>query len=122
MFLICLYVSQRGRGVAIRICVLLCIGALTRSAEFLNGIAAQHWQSFATQNYFDRSGIFIGIFFCGPLLLNCFIMLTLMIREASNLLIEVKTMELKKKMSGAKKESVDKSRGKKSKSNHNKQD
>jgi transmembrane protein 18 len=122
MLLLSLYVSQRGRGVAIRISVLLLIGVLTRSAEFLNGIAARHWQSFASQNYFDRSGIFIGIFFSGPLLLNCFMMLTLMIREASSLLIEVKTMELKKKRGRQKKSTGEKGRGKKVKTEQSKQD
>ena len=40
---------------------------------------------------------------CAPLLLDCFIMLILMIREASQLLIEVKTLELKKKKEREKK-------------------
>jgi len=76
---------------------MISIGILVRCAELINGYAARNWESFATQNYFDRGGIFVGIMLCGPLLINCFIMLTMLIREASSLLIEVKRMELKKK-------------------------
>jgi hypothetical protein len=81
----------------------------------MNGYAARNWESFATQNYFDRSGIFVGIAFCGPLLLDCFIMLTLLIREASNLLVEVKQMELKKMRQRKEEEKKGGGRGKKSK-------
>ncbi len=80
-----------------RIAVLMTVGVLVRCSELMNGYAALNWQSFATQNYFDRGGIFVGIFFCAPLLLDCFVMLTLLIREASSLLIEVKRLEMKKK-------------------------
>lgn len=80
-----------------RITVLLTIGVLVRSSEMMNAYAARNWQSFASQNYFDRGGIFFGVFVCAPLLLDCFIMLTLLIREASSLLIEVKRLEMKKK-------------------------
>ena len=97
VFLLCLWVSRKGRGMGPRIAVLLTVGILVRCSELMNGYAARNWQSFATQNYFDRGGIFIGIFFCAPLLLDCFIMLTLLIREASSLLIEVKRLEMNKK-------------------------
>merc|ERR1712087_693465 len=82
MFLLCLWVSRKGFGMVPRLFLMCFVGLLVRCAEFLNGYAARNWQSIATQNYFDRSGIFIGIFLCGPLLLDLFIMLTLSIREA----------------------------------------
>ena len=73
------------------------IGTLVRLSQYINTYAAEHWESFATQNYFDRGGIFIGIMFCGPLLFYCMMMLFMFLREASQLLIQVKTYEIKKK-------------------------
>ena len=104
-----------------RIAVLLVVGVLVRCAELLNGYAARNWETFATQNYFDRGGIFIGIFFCGPLLLDSFMMLALMLREASSLLVEVKQMEMKKKWQG-KNSKKDGNRDKKSKEANKKED
>lgn len=47
---------------------LILICGLVRSAEWLNQLAGRNWRSFATQNYFDPSGVFAGIMFSGPLL------------------------------------------------------
>lgn len=121
MFFLCLWASRKGRSMASRITVLLVVGVLVRCAELLNGYAARNWEAIATQNYFDRGGIFVGIFFCGPLLLDSFMMLALMLREASSLLIEVKKMEMKKKQERAKSKK-DGGREKKSKESHQKKD
>jgi len=96
MFTAALYVSKRDRGIAPRLTVMVMIGSLVKLSQHINSYAAEHWASFATQNYFDKRGVFIGIMFCGPLLLNCFMMLFLFLREASQLLIEVKKYEIKK--------------------------
>lgn len=45
----------------------------------------------------------MGIFLCGPLLLDSFLMLVIYLREASQLLVQVKTMELKRKEQAKKK-------------------
>jgi hypothetical protein len=79
------------------------IGALVRSSEWLNGLGGKNWQRFATQDYFDKRGIFVGIMLCGPLLLDSFMMLLFFVSEASQLLVEVKTQELKRKKNGGKK-------------------
>ena len=34
------------------------------SAEWLNRLGAAHWREFATQDYFDKSGVFVGATFC----------------------------------------------------------
>ncbi len=104
-----------------RIVVLLIVGVLVRCSELLNAYAARNWEAFATQNYFDRAGIFTGLFFSGPLLLDSFMMLMLMLREASSLLIEVKQMEIKKRQQ-AKKSKKDGGRGQKSKESCKKED
>jgi hypothetical protein len=70
---------------------------LVRSAEWFNGYGARNWETYCTQNYFDRKGIFIGIMLCGPLLVNCLMLLMMFVREAGQLLVKVKTTELKKK-------------------------
>ena len=49
--------------------------ALVFLSERFNAFGQQHWQMFGTQNYFDSSGAFMGIFFSGPLLLLLFCLL-----------------------------------------------
>ena len=44
-------------------------GAGVYMSENINAWAAQHWQRFSTQNYFDPSGLFASVVFSGPLLL-----------------------------------------------------
>jgi hypothetical protein len=96
MFLLCIWVSRPNRGSAPRIVLLVLIFVVVRSAEYLNGWGARNWESFCTQNYFDRKGIFVGIMLCGPLLMDCFLLLLMFLREASQLLIKVKRRELRK--------------------------
>jgi hypothetical protein len=72
------------------------IAVLVKSAEYLNRTAGEHWESFATQNYFDERGVFVAITFCSPLLLDSFLMLVMFLREAGQLLVQVKRAEIKK--------------------------
>jgi hypothetical protein len=85
---------------------MLSIAGLVRGAEYINRWASHNWESFATQNYFDERGIFVSIMLCAPLLLDSLVMLLLFLREASQLLIAVKTAELKKQKKAAKEEST----------------
>lgn len=43
--------------------------------ETINELAAQHWQSFSKQQYFDSNGLFISTVFSIPILLNCMLMI-----------------------------------------------
>ncbi|KAL7526104.1 hypothetical protein ACHAWF_001647 [Thalassiosira exigua] len=108
--------SRRG-GMYSRMCLMVFFGVIIRLAEWLNGMGARRWREFATQNYFDRNGIFMGIMVCAPLLMVCMFMLVSMIREASNLLVEVKQMKVKshqrQKQGEKKKEKKDGKRKKK---------
>ena len=97
-----MYVGRRDCGLTPRIMMLLFVGALVRSAEYINSWAAREWQSFCTQNYFDQRGIFISIFLCAPLLIDSFIMLVMFLVEAAQLLVQVKKAEIKKKRKDAK--------------------
>ena len=89
---------------------MIVIGAIVRMSEYLNGIGARRWRDFATQNYFDRGGIFMGIMVCAPLLVTCAGMLFSLIREASYLLVDVKKMKMQQKQ-----KQRSQSRGKKTK-------
>ena len=44
-------------------------------AERINDLAARHWQSFATQDYFDAHGIFYSAVVSAPLLATMFVIL-----------------------------------------------
>ena len=43
---------------SIQIALFLFIAAAVRAAETINAYASVHWREFATQNYFDRRGVF----------------------------------------------------------------
>jgi prolipoprotein diacylglyceryltransferase len=97
VFVLCMWASRPSRSLVPRVVIMICVGILVRSAERLNTYAAQNWEAFSTQNYFDSKGVFMGIFLCGPLLVDSFLMLVIFLREASQLLVQVKTAELKRK-------------------------
>lgn len=103
VFALCMWASRPSRSLVPRVGIMICIGILVRSAERLNTYAAQNWEEFSTQNYFDSKGVFMGIFLCGPLLVDSFLMLVVYLREAAQLLVQVKTMELKRKQEAKKK-------------------
>jgi len=120
IILFTVYTTRRG-GLGSRFALLAVIAIIVRSAETFNGWGAQHWESFATQDYFDDRGVFVGLMLSGPLLLASFCMLIAFLKEASGLLVEVKTMELKqKKMARAK--DGNKGKGKKGAKKNAKQD
>jgi len=96
---------SRSSSDIIRLSFLFFISGLVHSAEKLNNYGQQHWESIASQDYFDKNGVFIGIMLCAPLLMICLILMILYIREASNLLVEVKTMRIKQER---KKKNIDK--------------
>jgi transmembrane protein 18 len=84
------------------------VAVVVRSSEYVNQMCSKNWDTFATQNYFDRNGVFMMIMVCAPLLLYSFVFLVCCLREASALLIEVKTKQLKKQMIQRSKDSAKK--------------
>lgn len=86
---------NRAGSVYSRMVFMIFVGIIIRLAEILNTIGSRRWKEFSSQNYFDRSGIFMGIMVCAPLLIVCLCMLVSMIREASNLLGDVTQMKMK---------------------------
>ena len=99
MFLLCVWIARPNRGTAPRIAFMVTIGIIVRSSEYLNRMGAQRWETFATQDYFDKQGVFVLTFLSGPLLLDCIFLLMMFVREASQLLVQVKRneLEIKKK-------------------------
>lgn len=63
--------------------------------ERINSIAAQHWQLFAGQNYFDQHGIFVGAILGAPLLLIMFTILVIYVMQLGGMLVVMKRMQLK---------------------------
>ena len=51
------------------------ISILVRLAERINSYCANNWRRFASQDYFDKNGVFAGALFSAPLLCMCLIML-----------------------------------------------
>ena len=56
-----------------------------------------HWESFASQNYFDKQGVFAAAMLSGPLLLDLVVIqvniLVLLVKD----LIKLKRMELRQR-------------------------
>ncbi|KAF0686504.1 Aste57867_21691 [Aphanomyces stellatus] len=62
--------------------------------ERLNTWGREHWTTFASQNYFDTQGVFMGIFVAGPLLAIGFIQLMWNMYAMAHLVVAVKRHEL----------------------------
>ncbi len=68
--------------------------AIVFNAERINSLAARHWQSFATQNYFQSLGVFTSALLSAPLLLTMFTILINYLMEMVHLMVEMKRKEL----------------------------
>ena len=62
--------------------------------ETINAVCHARWRSFATQDYFDPHGVFLGAVVAFPLFCTLGVQIVLVLREASYLLISVKRKEL----------------------------
>ena len=95
------YVSKDG-SLGTRVFLLVIIGMVVRSAERMNSYGSKNWENFATQNYFDKNGVFVTFMVSFPLLIIVFCMLISYLKEASTLLVEVKKQELRQKAAAKK--------------------
>lgn len=87
--------------------IFLFLCALIAFSERINSFCAEHWGSFATQNYFDVHGAFAITLFSGPLLFIMFTQLVIFLRLTSSELIKAKRMELKIKYKKEKTANID---------------
>ena len=85
--------SRRNNDVQMGLLVLIL--GLVYSAEWINSYAGHHWETFASQNYFDRRGVFISVMFSAPLLCAAMLVLLNALRAAGSLLIQVKRREIR---------------------------
>lgn len=99
LLLIITFAVIRYDGMKMRVSFLILLAILVRSAEMLNHYGSKNWEDFATQNYFDEGGIFVCIMVSAPIVFTSFIMLVAYLREASQLLVQVKRAEIKQKYS-----------------------
>lgn len=99
------YAIMKKGDMYIQMGLMIFLGAIVRFAEKLNQIGNSRWRDFATQNYFDKNGIFMGIMICAPLLIVCFVMLVSMMREAKSLLVDVTKLKQQAKANAKKKKS-----------------
>uniref|UniRef100_A0A7N0RDY8 Transmembrane protein 18 n=1 Tax=Kalanchoe fedtschenkoi TaxID=63787 RepID=A0A7N0RDY8_KALFE len=66
-------------------------------AESINAILSRNWKSFATQNYFDRQGIFLSALWSGPLLMNAVLILIITLVSLCIQMVKWKKAELRHK-------------------------
>jgi transmembrane protein 18 len=64
-------------------------------SENVNNILGQHWELFATQNYFDKRGVFMCTLWAGPLLFTALCQLINFVTMMGSMLIVAKRLELK---------------------------
>ena len=75
--------------------LLVALLAVVRCAEWINGVAGRHWELFASQQYFDKHGVFVSVMLSVNLLLAAFFILGNALRASVAMLIEVKKKEFK---------------------------
>ena len=94
---IIMIVTRKNIDIQFIIFMVLCFSVYM--SERINTWSHMHWQTFSTQDYFDKQGVFSGMMFSGPMLIILFIQLLSFLSLASSSLIQVKRMELKHKKS-----------------------
>mmetsp|Transcript_40516 Transcript_40516/g.41345 ORF Transcript_40516/g.41345 Transcript_40516/m.41345 type:complete len:175 (-) Transcript_40516:138-662(-) len=94
------------RNIHVQTFLFLFISALVFLSERINSYCAQNWRLFSKQNYFDKKGIFSGIFFSGPLLAICFFQLVSTLLQASSALVIAKRYELREHLKKEKNKTV----------------
>lgn len=65
------------------------------SAETLNRLLGQNWKSFASQNYFDKHGLFLSALWSGPLLVISMAILINSLFSLCHLIVKWKRAELR---------------------------
>jgi len=95
---ILLAVIMTRRKMVAQIVIFVLLSLAVFAAEPLNNWCRQHWSEFATQNYFDRSGLFAVIFYAGPLLLSANIILINICIRTAKIAIRVQRAKLRAAM------------------------
>uniref|UniRef100_A0A0A9H3A9 Uncharacterized protein n=1 Tax=Arundo donax TaxID=35708 RepID=A0A0A9H3A9_ARUDO len=64
-------------------------------AEKMNRYLGEHWKSFASQNYFDRAGVFISVVLSGPLIFISIVSVVGSLIALCRLMVKWKRAELR---------------------------
>ncbi|EGZ05814.1 hypothetical protein PHYSODRAFT_356182 [Phytophthora sojae] len=75
---------------------------LVLNTERLNAWGRENWRLFATQRYFDPQGVFMGIFYAGPLLATGFFQLLLSMKNMVDMVVIVKRAEYRQQLKAKK--------------------
>ncbi|KAI8904235.1 transmembrane protein 18-domain-containing protein [Powellomyces hirtus] len=62
----------------------------------INYLGAQYHGSFSRTNYFDAHGVFMGVMWAAPLLLDMMLLMGLLLRQSAQMLVKVKTQQFQK--------------------------
>jgi hypothetical protein len=68
------------------------------ATEPINAWARANWRLIATQRYFDERGVFMGIFYAGPLLAAGFFQLLLSLKNMVDMVVIVKRAEYRQQL------------------------
>ncbi|XP_064481002.1 transmembrane protein 18-like [Ornithodoros turicata] len=94
---LCLTLLTRDRG-NVQAALFLTALLLVYFSEALNELAAKHWRSFSSQQYFDSQGMFISLVFSTPLLLNCIIMVGQWMWTSATMMTRLKQAQLRREL------------------------
>lgn len=78
-------------------CVFVLAMLLVYTSERLNKTLGRHWQTFASQPYFDANGIFISAVLSAPLVLDMLVILVCHLLNLCRMLVHMKRQELRHK-------------------------
>ena len=87
LFVATLYTRKRPN---LQILLFLINCSLVYASETLNVLGSIYWRNFSTQNYFDDSGVFIGVVYATPLIILIIIQIVLTLYDSAHLLVVVK--------------------------------
>eukprot|EP01062_Namystynia_karyoxenos_P054879 TRINITY_DN4546_c0_g1_i1.p2 TRINITY_DN4546_c0_g1~~TRINITY_DN4546_c0_g1_i1.p2 ORF type:complete len:291 (+),score=121.48 TRINITY_DN4546_c0_g1_i1:84-956(+) len=78
------------------------IGLLAAAASPVNSWAMRddNWKLFSAQKYFDQSGAFLAVVWCGPILALTFLVLISMLLDVGRLLVQTKRAQIVSKKRG----------------------
>ncbi|CAH8834284.1 unnamed protein product [Trichobilharzia szidati] len=76
------------------LCVLFFLLGTVWCSDWINEVAANHWNSFATEQYFDSSGYFLSCIWSIPAILNSLIITVLLFLQVNTLLVRCKRLQM----------------------------
>ncbi|CEG44483.1 Transmembrane protein 18 [Plasmopara halstedii] len=86
------------KKLSIQFALFVLIILMATGTETINKWARENWRIFATQPYFDEQGVFMGIFYAGPLLASGFFQLILSMKNMVDMIVIVKKAEYRQQL------------------------